>query len=86
MCKAQFSVLTGGPGTGKTTIINAIIDGMTKGGLNVAIAAPTGRAAKRLSEATGMASQTLHRLLKYNPQTRKFTYNAENPLAGDRAR
>ena len=86
----KVSIITGGPGVGKTTIVRALVDifGARRDGngrplLNVVTAAPTGRAAKRLSEATGMASQTLHRLLKYNPQTRKFTYNAENPLAGD---
>ena len=52
-------------------------------GIVIDVTAPTGRAAKRLSESTGAPSQTVHRLLKYNPQTRRFTYDSENPLTGD---
>ena len=80
-------IITGGPGTGKTTIINAIIDGMTMGGLNVAIAAPTGRAAKRISETSGYAASTIHRLLEYTyfeeDENLQFGRNAENPLEYD---
>jgi exodeoxyribonuclease V alpha subunit len=59
-------VITGGPGTGKTTVINSIIKIFEKHGLTVALAAPTGRAAKRMSEATGREAKTIHRLLEYN--------------------
>lgn len=84
---AKVSIVTGGPGVGKTTIIRALVEifGARTGvhRINVALAAPTGRAAKRMTESTGAPAQTLHRLLKYNPQTNEFTYNAENPLEGD---
>ena len=60
------SVITGGPGTGKTTIINAIINIFEDSGLKVAIAAPTGRAAKRITETSGHDASTIHRLLEYS--------------------
>ena len=85
--RAKVFVITGGPGVGKTTIIRALTDiyGARKGAgkITVSLAAPTGRAARRMSEATGVQAQTLHRLLKYNPQTGDFTYCADNPLEGD---
>jgi len=65
--KSSFMVITGGPGTGKTTVIKAIISIFIKAGLKVLLAAPTGRAAKRLNETTGMPSKTIHRLLEYSP-------------------
>ena len=86
----KVSIITGGPGVGKTTIIRALVEiygarRNAKGDplIKVLTAAPTGRAAKRLSESTGVPSQTVHRLLKYNPQTRQFTFNAAHPLPGD---
>ena len=86
----KVSIITGGPGVGKTTIIRALVEiyGARRNAkgepiIKVLTAAPTGRAAKRLSESTGVPSQTVHRLLKYNPQTRQFTFNASNPLPGD---
>ena len=86
----KVSIITGGPGVGKTTIIRALVEiyGARRNAkgeplIKVLTAAPTGRAAKRLSESTGVPSQTVHRLLKYNPQTRQFTFNAANPLPGD---
>ncbi len=84
---SKVSIVTGGPGVGKTTIIRALVEifaartGAHK--INVLLAAPTGRAAKRMTESTGAPAQTLHRLLKYNPQTNEFTYNEEKPLPGD---
>jgi len=84
---SKVSIVTGGPGVGKTTIIRALVEifaartGANK--IHVQLGAPTGRAAKRMTESTGAPAQTLHRLLKYNPQTNEFTYNEENPLPGD---
>ena len=84
---SKVSIVTGGPGVGKTTIIRALVEifaartGVYR--IAVQLGAPTGRAAKRMAESTGAPAQTLHRLLKYNPQTNEFTYNEERPLAGD---
>jgi len=80
-------IITGGPGTGKTTIINAMIQTMTNSGLLVAIAAPTGRAAKRITETSGFPASTVHRLLEYSfsedEEILRFGRNAENPLEYD---
>lgn len=76
------SIITGGPGTGKTTIIRCILDLMQDKGYAVELAAPTGRAAKRMSEATGCDARTIHRLLEYIPGE-GFQRNAENPLIAD---
>ena len=76
------SVLTGGPGTGKTTCLKALIGALEEQGLTYALASPTGRAAKRLSEATGRPARTLHRLLEFSP-LEGFKHNDENPLALD---
>jgi len=80
---SSLSIITGGPGTGKSTITNAIVDVYRE--LHpfneVYLASPTGRAAKRLSEATGHDAQTIHRLLHYNPYE-GFFFNEENPLPG----
>ena len=84
---SKVSIVTGGPGVGKTTIIRALVEifaartGVHR--ISIQLGAPTGRAAKRMAESTGAPAQTLHRLLKYNPQTNEFTYNEERPLAGD---
>jgi len=77
-----ISVLTGGPGTGKTTALKALISIVEESGKQYALCSPTGRAAKRLSEATGRPASTIHRLLDYSP-TRGFTQNEENPLLID---
>ena len=81
------SVITGGPGTGKTTIINAIIDILEDSGLRTAIAAPTGRAAKRITETSGYPASTIHRLLEYSygedENGLRFGRNSENPLDYD---
>ena len=79
---SKVMVLTGGPGTGKTTTTQGIITALKKAGLRVLLAAPTGRAAKRMSEATGMDAKTIHRLLEYNPQD-GYKRGDENPLDGD---
>jgi exodeoxyribonuclease V alpha subunit len=80
-------VITGGPGTGKTTIINTIINIMKSSGLNTAIAAPTGRAAKRITETSGHEASTIHRMLEYysseGEDARRFGRTDENPLDCD---
>jgi len=79
---SKVMVLTGGPGTGKTTTTQGIIAAYKAAGLRILLAAPTGRASKRMSEATGMDAKTIHRLLEYNPQD-GYKRNDENPLEGD---
>ena len=79
---SKVMVLTGGPGTGKTTTTQAIIAAFRTAGMSVLLAAPTGRAAKRMSEATGMEAKTIHRLLEFNPQD-GYKRNEENPLQAD---
>lgn len=79
----RITIITGGPGTGKTTIIRAIIESLEKDGKSVLIAAPTGRAAKRIEEATLYPASTVHRLLKIDPETWKFVHNEQNPLPAD---
>ena len=79
---AKVMVLTGGPGTGKTTTTQGIIAAFRSMGLRILLSAPTGRAAKRMSEATGMEAKTIHRLLEYNPAD-GYKRNDENPLEGD---
>ena len=76
-------VLTGGPGTGKTTILRAVISVLEALGQRVALAAPTGRAAKRLGEAAGQEAQTLHRLLEFKPGEGRYGRDAERPLDAD---
>lgn len=86
------AVITGGPGTGKTTTINAMIKMFEKLNLELLLAAPTGRAAKRITEATGYTAQTIHRLLELsgggideegNSSTYTFARNSNNPLEAD---
>jgi len=76
-------VLTGGPGTGKTTLLNCIIRILEKKGQRILLASPTGRAARRLSEVTGREAKTIHRLLEYSPSEGGFKRNEENPLEAD---
>ena len=82
-------IITGGPGTGKTTTINVLIDYFEHEGLKVRLAAPTGRAAKRMTEATGCDASTIHRLLELsgvpeeNSGRVQFERNAQNPLEDD---
>lgn len=86
------SVITGGPGTGKTTILNTLIGIFERNGLQTALAAPTGRAAKRMEQTTGRIARTIHRLLEYGmpidteenqPERSRFARNEENPLEAD---
>lgn len=79
---SKVMVLTGGPGTGKTTTTQGIIAAMQEFGMSILLAAPTGRAAKRMTEATGREAKTIHRLLEYNP-AEGYKYNDERPLEGD---
>jgi exodeoxyribonuclease V alpha subunit len=79
---APVSVLTGGPGTGKTTCLKALITALEAQNKSYALASPTGRAAKRLAEATDRPASTIHRLLGYSP-LEGFKYNPENPLPVD---
>jgi exodeoxyribonuclease V alpha subunit len=81
--RSKALVITGGPGVGKTTIVNAILKIVMAKGARVALGAPTGRAAKRLSESTGIPAKTLHRLLEFNPLTGGFKRSAEYPLDCD---
>ena len=79
----KMLVITGGPGTGKTTLVRGIVEILKKKHQKVLLAAPTGRAAKRLAEATGAEAATLHRLLEFNAKTRQFDRNREHPLSCD---
>ena len=81
--RQKLVVVTGGPGVGKTTIVRAILSVLENARLSVRLAAPTGRAAKRLGEATGRRATTLHRLLEYDPRLRRFTRNEEQPVDTD---
>lgn len=79
----KILVITGGPGTGKTTIIKAVVDIFEKWERQVLLAAPTGRAAKRLSEATQKEAKTIHRTLEYNPKSGDFRRSEKYPLKGE---
>jgi len=81
--KDRVMVITGGPGTGKTTIINAVLKIFKRIGVEVLLAAPTGRAAKRMSEATGHEAKTIHRMLEYSIKKGGFQKDDKNPLPCD---
>ncbi len=76
-------IITGGPGVGKTTLVNSILLTIRAKNMTVTLCAPTGRAAKRLSESTGLEAKTIHRLLEFDPQSFGFKRNRENPLETD---
>ena len=80
---AKLLVITGGPGTGKTTIVRGIIEILMRKGRRILLAAPTGRAAQRMREATGQEASTIHRLLEFSPRSFGFERNAERPLDAD---
>ncbi len=79
----KVSVITGGPGTGKSTILKALLLILSRKGIVAKLGAPTGRAAKRLGEATGREAKTIHRLLEYDAAIRNFKRNRDNPLKAD---
>ena len=81
--RRKILVITGGPGTGKTTIVRAVVAVFDGWGRQVLLAAPTGRAAKRLAEATQKEAKTIHRILEYNPKQGCFKRNERHPLRGD---
>lgn len=81
--REKLLIITGGPGTGKTTILQAVIRLLAAKKLRMHLASPTGRAAKRLAEVTGHDARTLHRLLEWNPREGGFQRNARNPLETD---
>ena len=82
-CENKVFIITGGPGTGKTTITRAVVATLQKMNLKVKLVAPTGRAAKRLSEATGDYAMTVHRLLQFAPEANGFVHNEDNKLKTD---
>ncbi len=81
--QSKVMIITGGPGVGKTTIVNSILKIFRAKKLRVALCAPTGRAAKRMSETTGLTAKTIHRLLEFDPATGQFKHNADRKLSGD---
>jgi len=81
--QSKVLVITGGPGVGKTTLVNSILKIFQAKKLNCLLCAPTGRAAKRLSESTGITAKTIHRLLEFDPNTAQFKHNWENRLTCD---
>ena len=81
--RERVSVITGGPGVGKTTIVRALVQILGQKNLKLSLAAPTGRAAKRLEESTGHHASTLHRLLEFTPGAGRFARDRSNPLEGD---
>jgi exodeoxyribonuclease V alpha subunit len=79
----KVNVITGGPGVGKTTIVMSILKALQAKRMRVLLCAPTGRAAKRLTESTGVEAKTIHRLLAFDPKSYGFTHGQTNPLAAD---
>ncbi len=80
---SPISIITGGPGVGKTTVVSEIVNRAKFANLKISLAAPTGRAAKRLSESTNIPASTIHRLLKWEPVEKTFVFNRDNKLPAD---
>ena len=80
---SKVMVITGGPGVGKTTIVNTIVQIFAAKGLRISLCAPTGRAAKRMTETSGKEAKTIHRLLEFDPRNGGFKRDKQNPLVGD---
>jgi exodeoxyribonuclease V alpha subunit len=81
--QSKMMVITGGPGVGKTTIVNSILRILAAKAVTLLLCAPTGRAAKRMTEATGMEAKTIHRMLEFDPKTFGFKHDGNNPLECD---
>ncbi|MDZ8117584.1 SF1B family DNA helicase RecD2 [Pontiella agarivorans] len=81
--RSKVMVITGGPGVGKTTLVNSVLMILKAKKMRVQLCAPTGRAAKRMAETTGMEAKTIHRMLQFNPGTGGFIHHSENPLECD---
>ena len=83
VCRDRLVIITGGPGVGKTTLVKSVVEVFEAHKLRCVFAAPTGRAAKRLTETTGRPAKTIHRLLEFDPVIGGFKRNASHPLSGD---
>ena len=81
--RSKTTIITGGPGVGKTTLLDAILRILTSSDVSLKLCAPTGRAARRMNETTGIEARTIHRLLEVDPETFRFKRNEENPLRCD---
>ncbi len=81
--QSKVAIITGGPGVGKTTLVNSLLKILMAKRIDVQLCAPTGRAAKRLSESTGLEAKTVHRLLEFDPKVSAFKRNEEEPLELD---
>lgn len=81
--RSKMMVITGGPGVGKTTIVNSILSILAAKSTKLLLCAPTGRAAKRMTEATGMEAKTIHRMLEFDPKSFGFKHDGDNPLDCD---
>lgn len=79
----KVSILTGGPGVGKTTLVRSVLKTLSPFGVQIVLCAPTGRAAKRMQESTGFRAKTIHRLLEFDPTQFGFARNAHNPIEAD---